>query len=164
MQWCHHYLASPHLPPAADIQGDLCFVSAGGRSGQLQQSPSRYLQNIVTRTADTGTCTTALSPASPVPLSLSSTDLVSIVTSFNYLCPIPGLAQGPGAGGGVTLCFPGSPPSHYSHSLARLARPEWAVVSLNYDLRAAAHCPGRGELLASGHLSWLGHTRAGSWG
>ena len=29
---------------------------------------------------------------------------------------------------------------------------------MNYDLRAAAHCPGRGELLAGGHLSWLGHT------
>ena len=35
---------------------------------------------------------------------------------------------------------------------------------MNYDLRAAAHCPGRGELLAGGHLSWLGHTTAGSWG
>ena len=30
---------------------------------------------------------------------------------------------------------------------------------MNYELRAAAHCPGRGELLASGQLSWLGYTR-----
>ena len=97
----------PTCHPAADIQGDLCFVSL-----VADQDSCRNLRLDISRILLRG----QLTPA-PAPLlyllphlslsSLSSTDLVSIVTSFNYLCPIPGLAQGPGAGGGVTLCFPG---------------------------------------------------------